>query len=224
MKKSNGRIGLFLRRNALYLILAMCILAIGLSMTLVVVNRDTNPTISQNRPNDQTGEENKKPSDQNNNENSGPVSKPDETPSEPVVSVVTFVMPVNTNDYSEYSETMVFNSTLGRFSAHKAMDFFAEEGAEVFAVYGGTVESVESTLLEGVTVVINHGNGLKTIYNSLADGDVVSVGQTVKQGDVIGNVSVSNRQEHKEGAHLHFEVEEDGLIINPTVYLDLSEK
>ena len=134
-------------------------------------------------------------------------------------------MPVaNASEVGEYSETMVFNQTLSRFESHKAIDFYAEEGASVVAVYDGTVESVTNTLLHGTTIVIDHGDGLKSIYNSLADGDSVVSGQTVKQGDVIGQVSSTNRQEYKDGPHLHFVVEENGQVIDPAKYLTFNEK
>ena len=227
MKRTNGRITTFFRRNAVYIVLAFCILAVGLSMTLVIVNngRDSisqeKPPIVNNGPVDET------PSNGNVKDPSvddKPVDNPEDIPSEPVVSVISFIMPVDTSNYKEYSETMVFNQTLGRFSSHTAMDFFADEGSPVFAVYDGNVESVEKTLLDGVTIVINHGDGLKTVYNSLLDGDSVTVGQTVSQGDVIGLVSVSNRQEYKDGAHLHFEVALDGVNVNPLNYLTIEGK
>jgi murein DD-endopeptidase MepM/ murein hydrolase activator NlpD len=134
-------------------------------------------------------------------------------------------MPVeNPTSIGEYSESMVFNSTLGRFSAHMAIDFFADEGTDVLAVYDGKISKIENTLLKGTTITIEHGNGLYTVYNSLADGDSVSVGQKVKQGDVIGQVSLTNRQEYKSGAHLHFEVIENGENIDPSKYLAFEEK
>ena len=134
-------------------------------------------------------------------------------------------MPVeNATEIAGYSESMVFNSTLGRFSAHTAIDFFAAEGTPVYAVEDGTVESVTNGILEGVTVIIDHGDGLKTVYNSLADPDEVSVGQKVARGDKIGEVSVTNRQEYKDGAHLHFEVTENGETIDPGKYLVFEEK
>lgn len=225
MKKSNGKVATFFRRNMIYLVLAFCILAVGLSMTLVIVNRDKDVTISDDRvPNDQT--QNPPLDDEvvGDVPNDTPTETPDDTPSAPVVSVISFIMPVNATEYNEYSETMVWNSTLGRFSSHTAMDFFAEEGSSVFAVYGGVVESVDTTLLEGVTIVIDHGDGLKTVYNSLADGEMVTVGKRVEQGDIIGEVSITNRQEYKEGAHLHFEVLKDGQNVDPATYLDIAEK
>ena len=225
MKRIDGKLITFLRRNAIYLVLAFCILAIGLSITLVAVNNGRNTTI-ENPPSIDEGVTDHPPIDSGKLPDDSvdePTINPD-NPSEPVVSVVKFIMPVETYDYTEYSETPVWSGTLNRFSSHKAMDFFAEEGASVMAVYDGVVESVETTLLDGVTVVIDHGNGLKTVYNSLSDGDLVSVGDGVMQGQTIGTVSITNRQEYRDGAHLHFEVLENGNNINPLNYLSIPEK
>ena len=211
--KKTSRVLTFMKRNALYLVLATCILAVGLSVTLMLVEQNKNkqlqntPTIETPAPDTDTG------------------ANQDPDVSEPVQTTVTFIMPVETPvSIADYSESMVWCSTLGRFSSHKAIDFFAEEGTDVLAVYDGVIESVESTFLQGVTITIDHGNGLKTVYNSLVDGEQVFVGQTVSQGDKIGEVSVTNRQEDKDGAHLHFEVMEEGEIIDPAKYLSFNEK
>ena len=219
MKKSNGRLIMFMRRNAVYLVLALCIVAVGLSITFMLLSDaslDSTLDSGKNPPNIETPIE---PDE--------PVVKPDDPtePTEPVIKPITFIMPVNdVTAITEYSESMVFNSTLGHYSAHLAVDFYAPEGTEVVAVYDGTIKSVESSLLKGTTVTIDHGNGLYSVYNSLADGDAVIVGQSVKQGDVIGEVSVTNRQEYKNGAHLHFEVTENGTTIDPAKYLEFDEK
>lgn len=218
-KQNNTKILIFLRKNALYLILTACILAVGLSITLMLVNKglDNSATVDPDTPViiNPVPDDSIEPED------------PEQNPviPEPVIKPITFIMPVeNSTGVGQYVETMVWNSTLNRFSAHLAVDFFADEGTPVLAVYDGTVESVENSLVHGITITIDHGNGLKTVYNSLADGDAVVEGQTVKQGDVIGEVSVSNRQEYKEGAHLHFEVYENGQKIDPVKYLEFDEK
>lgn len=219
MKNSNGKVITFIKRNALYIILAACILAIGLSITFMLINRETK--LDSGKVEDEPVVET--PIDPPIDDT--PVDKPDDTPDLPVTTVIEFIVPVaNATSIGEYSEQMVFNSTLGRFSAHLAIDFFAPEDTDVLAVYDGTIESVDTTLLHGTTITIDHGNGLKTVYNSLADGETVSVGQTVAKGQVIGQVSVSNRQEYKDGAHLHFQVIEDGEIIDPAKYLKIAEK
>ena len=218
MKKESSKVLRFIKRNALYLILAACILAVGLSVTLMLINQPNDLSLKVDEP----VIENPLPDD--GEEDTGTTTTP-EPDVEPVVKPVTFIMPVsNPTSIGQFSDTMVWCSTLNRFESHLAIDFFAAEGTAVLAAYDGTVESVESTLLEGVTVTIDHGNGLKTVYNSLADVDAVSVGQTVAQGYIIGEVSVSNRQEYKDGAHLHFEVIENGAIIDPVKYLSIDEK
>ena len=219
MKKSNGRLIMFMRRNAVYLVLALCIVAVGLSITFMLLSDASVDSTLDSGKNPPVIETPIEPDE--------PVVKPDDPtePTEPVIKPITFIMPVNdVTAITEYSESMVFNSTLGHYSAHLAVDFYAPEGTEVVAVYDGTIKSVESSLLKGTTVTIDHGNGLYSVYNSLADGDAVIVGQSVKQGDVIGTVSTTNRQEYKSGAHLHFTVMENGAVINPDKYLTFEEK
>lgn len=220
MKKSTHKALAFFKRNAIYFILSLCILAIGVASTLMLV------TSARREINDESVFDEL---DKNENENNNPGGEDVETgggeiTDTPVDSVITFVMPVsNATEINEYCETMTYNSTLGRFSAHLAIDFFAPEGTSVCAVYDGKVEKVENSILEGLSVTIDHGNGLKTRYNSLGETDLKE-GQVVKGGEVIGTVSVTNRQEYKQGAHLHFQVFENGDLINPEKYLSFEEK
>ncbi len=213
MKKSKtSNVLRFIRANAVYLVLGLCILAVGLSITFMLMQKGDNLTLdNEQKPSIE------KPSDS--------VITPPEEDLNPVQKPIVFILPVETpTSIGEYGDTMVYNSTLGRFTAHLAIDFFAPEGSDVLAVYDGTILSVDTSFLQGTTVTIDHGNGLYSIYNSLADGDSVSVGQMVKQGDVIGQVSTTNRQEYKDGAHVHFSVKEDGEFINPEKYLAFEEK
>ena len=110
---------------------------------------------------------------------------------------------------------------------YKCIDFKADAGTSVGAAYAGTVESITDTLLEGGKVVIDHGNGLKSEYASIDVVAGLQVGDSVAQGEVIGTVSAAADvmgNEYNEGAHLHFEVTQDGKSIDPSSYLDLDEK
>ncbi len=219
MNKPKTNVITFIKRNAAYIILALCILAIGLSVTFAIIGGSKDLMPEGNNPSIETPNPDDKP-DETPDDN--PTTNPDENPT---VETITFIMPVsNPSKINDYSDTMVFNSTLDRFSTHKALDFFVEEGAPVYAVWDGVVESVTNDVLKGVTVVLDHGNGLKTVYNSLADVDAVTEGQRLNKGDVLGEASVTNRQEHADGAHLHFEVMEDGVVIDPAKYLTIDEK
>ena len=224
MKETENKFLNFMRKNAVYLILTLCILAIGTSVALMLVNRQNQLDATPN-PDSPSIESPDIPSDSTDDTQSDVVDKPDDTPTAPVDTPVVFVMPVeNPTTVGEYSESMVWNSTLGRFSAHLAIDFFANEGTNVICAYDGVVKSVDSSLLKGTTIVIDHGDGLETVYNSLADGESVFVGQAVQKGTKIGSVSVTNRQEAGDGAHLHFEVWENGVNVDPSKYLVIDEK
>ncbi len=222
MTKTRGNVLKFFKRNLAYFILALCIIAIGLSVTFAVLSAKNSKLPSGN----DNGEIiNPVPDDVGNGDSSTDGEVNGDLNNQPVVEIITFIMPVSEpNSIAEYSESMVFNGTLNRYSVHKAIDFYAEEGSSVYAVWGGTVESVTNDILKGVTVTVDHGNGLKTVYNSLADVDAVTEGQKVNKGDVIGEVSVTNRQESGAGAHLHFETYENGEVIDPVKYLALDEK
>lgn len=218
MKKSNGAVASFFRRNLTYIVLFLCILAVGASIALILISENeplkVEETIANETPIDNT--------DDNGGKNE---PEPTGNPEVPTVKTVSFILPVeNYTTVCLYTDALAFNQSLNRYSSHKAIDFMGNEGTKVFCVYDGVVKSVENSLLTGVTVTIDHGDGLYTVYNSILDGENVTVGQSVKQGDVIGVISTTNRQEYKDGAHLHFETIENGVSINPEKYLTLDNK
>ena len=217
MKKSNGAVASFFRRNLTYIVLFLCILAVGASIALILISENeplkVEETIANETPIDNTDDNGEKE------------PEPTGNPEVPTVKTVSFILPVeNYTTVCLYTDALAFNQSLNRYSSHKAIDFMGEEGTKVFCVYDGVIKSVENSLLTGVTVTIDHGDGLYTVYNSVLDGENLTVGQSVKQGDVIGVISTTNRQEYKDGAHLHFETIENGVSINPEKYLTLDNK
>ena len=144
----------------------------------------------------------------------------------PVVETVTpsaiiFTKPIEGADVSKEfaNDKLLEDKTSGYWQTHEGIDIKAKEGTSVLAVFDGKVESVEKSMMEGTIIVLNHNNSLKTVYKCLSEDNVmVSVGQTVKKGEKIGEVGLSLK-EKAEGSHLHFEVIENGKRINPTTYL-----
>ena len=117
------------------------------------------------------------------------------------------------------------SQTLGWYYVHEGVDFTAATGTEVLAAEDGVVESIyKDDLLLGTEIVIAHGDGLKTLYRFVTEADGLTVGKTVKKGDVIATVADPTGNEYKAGAHLHFEVMENGKSVDPTKYLTLEEK
>ena len=100
---------------------------------------------------------------------------------------------------------------------HKGMDLAADKGAPIYAVSGGTVTYSGYDGNYGYSVVIDHGNGLKTRY-AHASALCVSKGKTVLQGEVIAYVGSTG---YSTGNHLHFEVMVNGPRVNPISYIGL---
>ncbi|HEY5540061.1 MAG TPA: peptidoglycan DD-metalloendopeptidase family protein [Coriobacteriia bacterium] len=90
-------------------------------------------------------------------------------------------------------------------------------GAAIVAAGSGTVVSAGYRSGYGNTVMIDHGNGVVTLYAHQPPGGIrVSVGQHVKKGQRIGTVGMSG---YATGPHLHFEVRVNGTPVNPMRYL-----
>ena len=153
------------------------------------------------------------------------VGEPDDGQDEPVVTVPDgFVMPVaNVTVSNEYG--FFYNQTLNNYYEHEGIDFTAAAGEEVYAVEDGKIESVfTSDVLSGTEIIIDHGNGVKSLYRFVTASENLKSGMTVKKGDVIATVAEANGNEYKDGAHLHFEILENGKSVDPALHLTLDEK
>ena len=112
-------------------------------------------------------------------------------------------------------EEMVKSKTFGDWRTHSGIDIAADEGAEVCAIANGTVENVFEDEMMGYTVVISHRDGVVSTYSNLMKGVVAKIGQKVKAGDVIGGVGKSAMAESAEASHLHLETTKNGQQIDP---------
>ena len=111
-----------------------------------------------------------------------------------------------------------FNGSLGSYGGHTGMDIACPTGTTVRAAKAGTVTTALNYGYNygyGRTVVINHGYGQITRYAHMSNV-IVSVGQYVKQGQVIG---YSGSTGNSSGPHLHFEIRIDGVIKAPEQYI-----
>ena len=90
-------------------------------------------------------------------------------------------------------------------------------GCAVVAAESGTVTFAGWYGSGGYTVMINHGNGLSTLYAHMQQGSLtVSAGQRVSRGQQIGRIGATG---YVTGPHLHFEVRVNGTKVNPAKYL-----
>jgi murein DD-endopeptidase MepM/ murein hydrolase activator NlpD len=100
---------------------------------------------------------------------------------------------------------------------HQGMDIANRAGGNVLAADAGrvTVAGWTDNTGYGNRIMIDHGNGYITLYGHLSLIQV-QVGQTVKRGDVIGQMGNTGRS---TGTHLHFEIRHGGVHENPLGYL-----
>ncbi len=228
----NSKVTDFIRRNSYYLAFVLCLAVLAVITVALVMtgsNDNTLQTGGGNQIEDGGGsnDNTQEPSDDVNQTPSGDENQNQPSVDEkPTVSVIVFDMPVQgasiIKDY--VGASVVYNQTLGLYTGHKAIDFAAEEGTVVCCVYDGVVESIEISKVNGTTVTVDHGNGIKSVYNSIEAVDSLQEGATVLKGDELGAVSTNNKTEHLDGAHLHFEVWENGEKIDPTKYLTIEGK
>jgi murein DD-endopeptidase MepM/ murein hydrolase activator NlpD len=105
----------------------------------------------------------------------------------------------------------------GRQSLHEGIDFAGGEGAPILAAAGGIVVYAEHHPQYGNMVEVEHGNDLITRY-AHASRMNVKVGDMVLRGAKIAEVGRTGRA---TGAHLHFEVLQRGVAVNPAQFLQL---
>lgn len=113
---------------------------------------------------------------------------------------------------------IVQSVTLGDWRQHDGIDIQAAQGVSVAAAAAGTVTAVEKRNDTGLTVVIDHGGGISTVYGCLLVTGR-QVGDTVVAGGEIGKAGNSGMSELALDNHLHFEVRRDGTAVDPADWL-----
>ena len=235
MKKPwTERVGDFFVGKGFYIVLFLCVAAIGISgyylvTTLgggdqdaavngpaqVVVTPAPTPSVAATPPVVSSAP---KPT---------PATTPTSTPAPatptpavtPKPATAVFTWPVKGEVLREFSlEVLAYDETMRDWRTHSGIDIAASVGTQVMAASDGTVEKVYQDDLMGTTVVIDHGNGLKSSYFNLAPTPTVEEGDTVSTGSIIGAVGTTAIAESYP-AHLHFEMTLNGLAADPARYL-----
>ena len=127
-------------------------------------------------------------------------------------------MPVEAGYYSSNYGYRIDPIT-GRSSFHTGVDIIASPGTPVMAAAGGVVATVAYVSEYGNIVEVDHDNGLTSRYAHLSKS-LVRVGDVVMKGQVIARVGATGRT---TGPHLHFEVREKGIPLNPNKFLSLGK-
>ncbi len=131
-------------------------------------------------------------------------------------SSTTWLIPCN---YIKVSSPFGYRDapTAGASTYHKGVDLAAPAGTPIYASRTGVVTTATYSSSAGNYVVINHGDGYSSIYMHMTNY-VVSVGQAVSAGQVIGYVGSTGIS---TGNHLHFGITYNGTYVNPALYVNL---
>jgi murein DD-endopeptidase MepM/ murein hydrolase activator NlpD len=131
------------------------------------------------------------------------------------VATGSFIWPLSGSITSGYGSRYIF----GSYSNHSGIDIAASYGTSIMAADGGKVvfagTGTGSNWSYGNYVMIDHENGLRTIY-AHCSSLCVSTGDRVYQGQVIAKVGSTGRS---TGNHCHFQVKKNGVTVSPWNYL-----
>jgi murein DD-endopeptidase MepM/ murein hydrolase activator NlpD len=101
------------------------------------------------------------------------------------------------------------------WKAHTGLDIAARWGTPVYVTADGVVESVTWRSGYGKSIIVDHGNGFKTLYGHLS-AYKCRTGQKVRRNDKIAEVGSTGLS---TGPHLHYEVRVNNICQNPELYI-----
>jgi murein DD-endopeptidase MepM/ murein hydrolase activator NlpD len=127
-----------------------------------------------------------------------------------------FTAPTETPQTSDFGTRRIYNGKTR--SIHQGLDFRAKVGTLVNASNGGRVLIAQNMYYEGGFAVLDHGEGLFTLYMHLS-AFRVKEGELVRKGQPIADSGTSGRV---TGPHLHFGVQWQGLYMEPATLLSLA--
>ncbi len=141
---------------------------------------------------------------------------------EPVSTPRVYVMPTEGDVIKSYSVDLpIYSATMNDYRCHTGVDIYAEPGMPVYSFTDGVVKEVYNDPMMGVTVTVDHGDGLISCYQNLNEqlAEGIKAGVKVDAGDALGCVGETTLVELSDASHLHFEVRCDGRPENPAEYL-----
>lgn len=200
-------------KPAIALVLCFCLMAI---VSIFIVKSSIDKVKDNMQSGDVTDVVKKEAVQQKETTTSNVVDSRDETQGKSRASNPKYDLPLKGEIIMEYSmDVPIYWETLDQYMTHSGIDIASPAGTEVKACSSGTVTKVGQDDKFGITVEINHGNNIISVYSNLSKKGLVELGEVVSKGDIIGKVGQSSSFEFEDPEHLHFEMKKDGKNINP---------
>lgn len=129
---------------------------------------------------------------------------------------IKFVEPIKGEIIRDFApDSLVYSETLKEWITHNGVDIKADKASEVVTVCDGKVSAIKNDPRYGLTIIIEHKDGYKTVYANLLSAEYVVEGEEVTTGQAIGTIGNSANFEIADDYHLHFEVTKDGEYVDP---------
>ena len=139
---------------------------------------------------------------------------------EPIIFGLPFEKAAVSKEYTDSS--LLYDATTKLWCTHQGIDFACEDGKKVFAVYGGKIEKIENSMMNGTVIYLRISDDLVVVYKGLSANVLVKEGDTVTKGMALGTVT-SFLAEKADGVHLHLELVKAGKLIDPTEYFSFNK-
>ncbi len=222
-ENKNSVISKFFSGKGFYMVLAGCLIAVGVAAwSAVAAINDQNTTKKPDNVNSYLSSEVPQIEEPVQNEVvDEPYSEPSDTSeiesqttnTKPVAAY--FVMPVSGSVEKEYdAKTLQYSATFQDMRLHLGVDIIAEKGASVVACGDGTVSRIYSDLILGTIIEIDHGNGIVARYCGMDENLLVDIDDVVTASQKIGTLGYVPG-ESADASHLHFEMLKNGKQVSP---------
>ena len=233
-----ARAGEFLRQQGFYIVLALCLLIVGVALALTALPREQTE-IAQPTPQQQAYVPSNASQDETLSAKATP--KPTETPAPTATPTAApaptpTAKPANTGVkpavkgqppvegeviWGYAMKELLYSVTLDQWTTHAGIDIASPVGTEVKAVLSGTVRSIYEDDALGMVVTVDHTNERTSLYANL-DMDVsVTEGKKINAGEVIGKVGDTAISECGQLPHLHFGFFVEGEPVDPMEHITI---
>ena len=213
----NNKFRSFVKEKGYYIVLLLCAAAVGTSgYFLLTADRTPSEPIETVQEEAATEPAVNAPT----RRAADAVATQGNAPTEPTSPVrLATVRPAGGETVNSFAaDHLAYNETTRDWRTHEGVDYRCEAGQSVTAAADGTVYTIYEDQSYGMTVVLQHADGYTTHYANLSEDVPVTVGQSVKAGEVIGTVGDTACVETALEPHLHFAVYKNNSPVDPAEF------